>query len=86
MSGKSPLGVRITRPLAKRTGSLRLGTRSGRVLEKAFGAGVVDELVAADQPFLHGNAAPGTEAIRYHCHLWVNSMDVLFLSLERHGD
>ena len=35
----------------------------GCVLEDALRAGVVDELVAADQTLLHWEPAPGTEAI-----------------------
>ena len=38
-------------------------SESGRVLKDAFRAGVVDELVAADQAFLHGDPAPGTEPV-----------------------
>ena len=36
---------------------------SGRVLEDAFRAGVVDELVAADEALLHREPTPGAEAI-----------------------
>jgi hypothetical protein len=34
------------------------------VLEDTFRAGVVDELLATDEPFLHRDLAPGAEAIR----------------------
>lgn len=37
---------------------------SGRVLEDALRAGVMDELFAADEALLHRHLAPGTEAIR----------------------
>jgi hypothetical protein len=36
---------------------------SGCVLEDALRAGVVDELVAADETFLHRETTPGAEAI-----------------------
>ncbi len=36
---------------------------SGRVLEDALRAGVVDELVAADETLLHREPTPGAEAI-----------------------
>lgn len=42
----------------------RLGASSGRMLEHAGGAGVVDELPAGDQPFPHGDLAPGAKAVR----------------------
>jgi len=35
----------------------------GCVLEDALWAGVVDELLAADETFLHRQPAPGAEAI-----------------------
>lgn len=35
----------------------------GRVLKDTLGAGVVNELLAADQAFPHGDPAPGAEAI-----------------------
>jgi hypothetical protein len=35
----------------------------GRVLEDALRAGVMDELVASDEAFLHRDLAPGAEAI-----------------------
>ena len=35
----------------------------GCVLEDALRAGVVDELLAADETLLHRHLAPGTEAI-----------------------
>lgn len=41
----------------------RLGASSGRMLEDAGGAGVMDELPAGDQPFPHGDLAPGAEAV-----------------------
>lgn len=41
----------------------RFEPESGRVLEDAFRAGVMDKLVAADQAFLHRDAAPGTEPV-----------------------
>ena len=34
------------------------------MLKNTFGAGVVEKLVAADQPLLHGNLAPGAEEVR----------------------
>ena len=37
--------------------------KSGRVLENALRAGVVDELLAADEALLHRHLAPGAEAI-----------------------
>ena len=37
---------------------------SRRVLEDAFGTGVMDELTASDQPLRHGDFAPRTEAVR----------------------
>ena len=37
--------------------------KSGRVLEDALRAGVVNELVAADEAFFHRDLAPGAEAI-----------------------
>ena len=40
-----------------------LWPKPGRVLEDALRAGVVDELLAADKPFLHRHLAPGAEAI-----------------------
>jgi hypothetical protein len=40
-----------------------LGPAPRRVLEDAFGAGVMDELPAGDQPLLHGHLAPGAQAI-----------------------
>ena len=43
--------------------SRRLGPAPRRVLEDAFGAGVMDELPAGNQPLLHRHLAPGTEAI-----------------------
>lgn len=45
------------------SGSGRLGTQPGRVLEDAFWAGVVDELLTTDEALLHGHLAPGAEAI-----------------------
>ena len=39
------------------------GGASGGVLEDAFRAGVMDELPAGDQPFLHGHLAPGAQAV-----------------------
>ena len=35
----------------------------GRVLEDAFRAGVVDELLATDEPLLHRHLAPSAEAL-----------------------
>ncbi len=40
-----------------------------RVLENAFRASVMDVVLAADQPFLHGYFAPGAEAIGDRDHL-----------------
>lgn len=40
-----------------------LRAQSGRMLEDAFRAGVVDELRAADQAFLHRHLAPGAEPV-----------------------
>jgi len=37
--------------------------KPGRVLKDALRAGVVDELLAADQPLLHRHPAPRAEAI-----------------------
>jgi hypothetical protein len=42
----------------------KLRAQSGRVLEDALRAGVVDELRAADQAFLHRHLAPGAEPVR----------------------
>jgi hypothetical protein len=42
---------------------LSLSGTFGRVLEDAFGAGVMDESAACDHPFGHRHLAPGTEAI-----------------------
>ena len=39
------------------------GADSGCVLENALRAGIVDELVAADQTLLHRESTPGAEAI-----------------------
>lgn len=36
---------------------------AARVLKNAFGAGVVNEMFAANQPFSHEYFAPGAEAI-----------------------
>ena len=41
-----------------------LWAEPGCVLEDALRAGVVDELLTADETFLHRQPAPGTEAIR----------------------
>lgn len=41
----------------------RFESQSRGVLKDAFRAGVMDKLVAADQAFLHRNAAPGTEPV-----------------------
>ena len=40
-----------------------LRAEPGCVLEDALRAGVVDELLAADETFLHRQPAPGAEAI-----------------------
>lgn len=40
-----------------------LGPESGRMLEDALRAGVMDELLSPDEPLLHGNFAPGAEAV-----------------------
>ncbi|HKT33361.1 MAG TPA: hypothetical protein VJR03_00930 [Nitrospira sp.] len=45
-------------------GSFRLRPTSRRVLEDAFGTGVMDELAAGDQPLRHGDFAPRTKAVR----------------------
>jgi len=37
--------------------------KSGRVLEDALWAGIVDELFAADETLFHRHLAPGAEAI-----------------------
>ena len=42
---------------------LRLDAQAARVLKNAFRTGVVDEVLAADQPFSHRHFAPGAEAI-----------------------
>ena len=34
------------------------------MLKNALRAGVVEELAARNEPFLHGHLAPGTEAVR----------------------
>ena len=39
----------------------------GRVLEDALRAGIVDELLAADEALLHRHLAPGAEAIGKFC-------------------
>jgi len=41
----------------------RSGPASRRVLENTFGTGVMDELPAGDQSFLHGHLAPGAQAV-----------------------
>ena len=41
----------------------KLRAQSGCVLEDALRAGVVDELRAADQAFLHRHLAPGAESV-----------------------
>lgn len=43
---------------------LKLGSEPGGVLKDAFGAGVMDELVAAHQALPHEDFAPSAEAIR----------------------
>ena len=43
--------------------SLGLGPASRRVLENAFGTSVMNELSAGDQSFLHGDFAPGAQAV-----------------------
>ena len=43
----------------------------GRVLEDAFRAGVVDELLAADEALPHRHLAPGAEAIGEFCQGYV---------------
>jgi hypothetical protein len=48
--------------LVCRTG--RFWAEPGRVLEDALRAGVVDELLAADEALLHRHLTPGAEAIR----------------------
>lgn len=45
--------------------------KSGRVLEDALRAGVVNELVAADEAFFHRDLAPGAEAIGKCCQGYV---------------
>lgn len=42
-------------------------SQPGRVLKDAFRAGVVDELLAADEAFLHRDLAPGAQAIGKFC-------------------
>ena len=42
---------------------LRLRPAARRVLEDAFGAGVMDELSAGDQSCVHGYLAPCAEAV-----------------------
>lgn len=54
-------------------GRLELGTQSGGVLEDALGARVMDELLSADQSFLHLDLAPGAEAIGEFGQRWVRS-------------
>ena len=41
----------------------RSGPASRRVLENAFGAGVMNELSAGDQSLLHGHLAPRAQAV-----------------------
>lgn len=42
---------------------LRLDVQAARVLENTFRARVLDEGLTPDEPFSHGNLAPGAEAI-----------------------
>ena len=43
-----------------------LETQGTRVLENALRTCIVDKEFALDQPFSHGNLAPGAVAIGYH--------------------
>lgn len=42
-------------------------SQPGRMLKDAFRAGVVDELLPADEAFLHRDSAPGAQAIGKVC-------------------
>jgi hypothetical protein len=44
-------------------GAGRFWTESGGVLEDALRAGIVDELLAADETLLHRQPTPGAEAV-----------------------
>ena len=41
-------------------GGSQFWAESGRMLEDALRAGVMDKLISADKPFIHGHLAPGT--------------------------
>lgn len=60
-AGTQPAGFRRVLLVFDR-GEFR--AQPGRVLEDALRAGVVDELRAADQTFLHRHLAPGAEPVR----------------------
>ena len=45
-------------------GGSQFRAESGRMLEDALRAGVMDKLISADKPFIHRYLAPGTKAVR----------------------
>ena len=57
------LSIGLTRLLPAAADCLPLVAQAARMLENAFRASVVNVMLAPDQPFSHGNFAPGAEAI-----------------------
>jgi hypothetical protein len=57
------MGLGLTRVRPAAADCLRLVAQAARMLENAFRASVVNVMLAPDQPFSHGNFAPGAEAI-----------------------